>query len=214
MEQTTESDGEKRPYHSRLRHRQAKETRRRILEAAHEVFESCGYAVTTLEAIAEIAEVSPKTIAAVFGSKRALLAAVINPEAFSTPVQQLIEELRATEDPSRRLSLVAQITRQAYEPRARSLELLRTAGAVAPELADLAQQVEARRRQNQARLTTFLHEQGVLRSGLSFEEATDALWALTSYDLYRMLVVEQRWKPERYETWLAQLLVQHLLASR
>ncbi len=164
----------------------------------HEVFESCGYALTTLEAIAEIAEVSPKTIAAMFGSKRALLAAVINPEAFSTPVQQLIEELRATEDPSRRLSLVARLTRQAYEPLASSLELLRT----------------ARRRQNQARLMAFLHEQGVLRSGLSLEEATDVLWALTSYDLYLMLVVEQRWEPERYETWLAQFLVQHLLASR
>ena len=214
MEHTTDSDEKKRPYHSRVRPRQAEETRRRILEAARELFESRGYAVTTLESIAEIADVSPKTIAAVFGSKGALLAEVINPEAFSTPVQQLIEEVRATEDPSRRLSLVAQISRQAYQQVASSLELLRTAGAVAPELADLAQQVEARRRQNQARLMASLHEQGVLRPDLSLEEATDVLWALTSYDLYRMLVVEQRWQPERYETWLAQLLVQHLLASR
>jgi AcrR family transcriptional regulator len=214
MEHTTESDEKKRTYHSRVRQRQAEETRRRILEAARSLFESRGYTATTLDAIAEIAEVSPKTLGAVFGSKRALLAEVINPDAFSTPVQQLIEELRTTEDPSRRLSLVAQITRQAYEPRARSLELLRTAGAVAPELADLAQQVEARRRQNQARLTVFLREQGVLTPFLSFEEATGVLWALTSYDLYRMLVVEQRWEPERYETWLAQLLVQHLLSSR
>jgi len=37
------------------------------------------------------------------------------------------------------------------------------------------------------------------------------LWALTSYDVYRMLVVEQGWEPARYETWLAQLLIQHLL---
>src|SRR5437868_9269474 len=214
MEQTTESDGKNRPYHSRVRQRQAEETRRRILEASHEVFESCGYSATTLEAIAEIAEVSPKTIAAVFGSKRALLAEVINPEAFSTPVKLLIEELRATEDPSRQVSLVAQITRQAYELLGSSLELLRTAGAVAPELADLAQQVEARRRQNQARLIVSLREQGTLHPGLSFEEATDVLWALTSYDVYRMLAVEQRWEPERYETWLAQLLVQHLLAPR
>src|SRR6266568_3939070 len=151
MEHTTESDEKKRSYHSRVRQRQAEETRQRILEAARSLFESHGYA-TTLEAIAETALVSPKTVAAVFGSKRALLAEVINPEAFSPRVQQLIEELRATEDPSRRLSLVAQITRQAYEPLASSLELLRTAGAVAPELADLAQQVEARRRRNQARL--------------------------------------------------------------
>ena len=214
MDHASQPNEGKRPYHSQVRQRQAEETRRRILAAAGELFASRGYAVTTLEAVAEVAEVSSKTIAAVFGSKRALLAEVINPEAFSTPVKLLIEELRATEDPSRRLSLVAQITRQAYEPLASSLELLRTAGAVAPELADLAQQVEARRRRNQARLIASLREQGVLRSGLSFEEATDVLWALTSYDLYRMLVVEQSWEPERYETWLAQLLVQHLLASR
>ena len=211
MEHVSQSGEEKRPYHSQVRQRQAEETRRRILVAARELFESRGYAVTTLEAIAELAEVSPKTVTAVFGSKLALLAEVINPEAFSTPVQQLIEELRATEDPSQRLSLVAQITRQAYEPLASSLELLRTAGAVAPELADVTRQIEARRRQNQARLIASLHDQEMLRPGLSFEEATDVLWALTSYDLYRMLVMEQRWEPERYETWLAQLLIEHLL---
>ncbi len=213
MEQTTESDGKKRTYHSRVRQRQAEETRQRILAAARSLFENCGYAATTVEAIAEVAEVSPKTIAAVFGSKRALLAEVINPEAFSPSVRQLIEELRATEDGSRQLSLVAQIARLAYEPLVSSLELLRTAGAVAPELADVARQIEARRRQNQARLIVSLHEQEVLRPGLSLEEATDVLWALTSYDLYRMLVVDQRWEPQRYETWLAQLLAQHLLAS-
>jgi AcrR family transcriptional regulator len=211
MEQISLSGEEKRPYHSRVRQRQAEETHRCILTAARSLFESRGYATTTLEAIAELAEVSPKTITAIFGSKRALLAEVINPEAFSASVKLLIEELRVTKDPTRRLSLVAQITRQAYEPLASSLELLRTAGAVAPELADVARQIEARRRQNQARLMASLREQGLLRPGLSFEEATDVLWALTSYDLYRMLVVEQRWEPGSYETWLAQLLIEQLL---
>ena len=213
MEHATQSNEGKRPYHSRVRQRQAEDTQRRILAAARSLFASQGYAATTLEAIAELADVSPKTLGAVFGSKRALLAEVINPDAFSTHVWQLIEEVRVTENPARRLALVAQITRQAYEQLVSELELLRTAGAVAPELADLAQQVEARRRQNQARLIASLHAQGVLRPGLSLEETADVLWALTSYDLYRMLVVEQRWEPERYETWLAQLLVQQLLAS-
>jgi hypothetical protein len=125
----------------------------------------------------------------------------------------LIEELRATEDPSQRLLLVALITRQAYEPLVDELELLRTAGAVAPELADMAQQIEARRRENQARLIASLHEQEALRPGLSFEEATTIVWALTSYDVYRMLVVESHWEPARYETWLGQLLIEHLLQT-
>jgi AcrR family transcriptional regulator len=210
MEDTTQSNEGKRPYHSRVRQRQAEDTHRRILAAARSLFASRGYAATTLEDIAEVAEVSPKTLGAVFGSKRALLAEVINPDAFSAHVWQLIEELRATQDPSRQLALVAQITRQAYEPLVNELELLRTAGALAPELAELGNLVEARRRENQARLIASLHEQGLLRPGLSLEEAADTLWALTSYDLYRMLVVEQRWEPQRYETWLAQLLIQQL----
>ena len=82
---------------------------------------------------------------------------------------------------------------------------------MAPELADVARQIEARRRQNQARLIASLREQGALRPSLSLEEATDVLWALTSYDLYRMLVAEQHWEPVRYETWLAQLLIEQLL---
>ncbi len=212
MVHISQSREEKRPYHSQVRQRQAEETRRRILVAARELFESRGYALTTVEAIAELAEVSPKTVTAIFGSKRVLLAEVINPEALNPRVQQLIEELRATEDQELRLSLVAQITRQAYEPLVSSLELLRTAGAVAPELADVRRQIEERRRHNQARLIASLRAQGALRPDLASAEATDVLWAMTSYDLYRMLVVEQRWDPERYETWLAQLLIEHLLA--
>jgi hypothetical protein len=60
MEQTTESDEKKRSYHSRVRQRQAEETRRRILTAARELFESRGYAATTLEAIAERDDLSGK----------------------------------------------------------------------------------------------------------------------------------------------------------
>src|SRR2546425_11520574 len=214
MEHTFPFNEGKRPYHSRARQHQAEETRRRILAATRELFESRGYAGTTMEAIAEVAEVSPKTVAAVFGSKRGILAEVVNPDAFGPHVQHLLEELRATPEPLRQISLVAQITRQAYEPLILELELLWTAHAVAPELADLAREIEMRRRQNQGRLVAYLDEHHMLRQGLPVEEATDVLWVLTSYDVYRMLVVEQSWEPERYETWLAQLLVQHLLASR
>src|SRR5215469_15019068 len=108
MEDATQSHEGKRPYHSRVRQRQAEDTQRRILAAARELFASRGYAATTLEAIAELADVSPKTLGAVFGSKRARLSEVVNPEAFSTRVWQLIEELRATENPARGLALVAQ----------------------------------------------------------------------------------------------------------
>lgn len=213
METTSQASEGKRPYHSRTRQRQAEDTRQRILAATRALFASRGYADTTLDAIAERAEVSPKTVSAVFGSKRAILAEIINPNAFSAHVQQLFVELRATAEPAQRLALVAQITHRAYEPLVLELELLRTASVIAPELADLARQIGARRRRNQAQLVDYLHEKQVLRHSLPQEEAIDIVWALTSYDIYRMLVVEQHWEPARYETWLAELLAQHLLQS-
>src|SRR6266852_2852233 len=130
MKHMTRPEEEKRPYHSPTRQRQAEETRQRILAAARELLTSRGYANTTLEMIAEVAEVSPKTVSAVFGSKRGILTAVVNPNAFDAHVQQMLDELRTSADPSQRVSLVAQITRQAYEPLVSELELLRTAGAV------------------------------------------------------------------------------------
>lgn len=203
----------RRPYHSPTRQRQAADTRRRILDVARALFRDAGYAGTTLDAIAAAAGVSPKTVAA-FGSKRGLLAALVDPVASGRRFQELLGDLRAATDPRRRVKLAARLTRQVYEAWAPEFDLLRGAGAVAPELAEVARQVGARRRQNQARLIAYLSDQGVLRGGLAPEEATDVLWALTGYDLYRALVVECSWAPERYEAWLADILIQRLLAPR
>jgi AcrR family transcriptional regulator len=201
----------KRAYHSPERQRQAEKTRRRILDAARTLFLSAGYAGTTVEAVATAAGVSPKTVAAVFGSKREILAALVSIPAFGRPFQEIRGQFLEVTEPRRRLELVAQLTRQAYETLTPELDLLRGAHAVAPELADLARQVGARRRQNLTYLMAFLQERGMLCEGLSEEEATDVAWALTSFDLYRALVVECGWEPDRYAAWLADVLIQRLL---
>jgi AcrR family transcriptional regulator len=211
MEQRIQSEEEKRPYHSLKRQRQAEETRQRILTAARELLTSRGYARMTLEAIAEAASVSPKTVSAVVGSKTTILAELVNPDAFDAPIQHLLDQLRTSQEPVRRVELVVLISRRVYESLVSEFELLRTAGVVALELANLARQIETRRRQRQTYLIADLHKQGVLRHDLSLEEATDVLWSLTSYDLYRMLVVERRWEASRYESWLTNLLIEHLL---
>jgi AcrR family transcriptional regulator len=179
----------RRPYHSPTRQRQAEEARRRILDAARLLFREAGYVGTTLNAIAAAAGVSPKTVEATFGSKRGLLAALVDPVASGRRFQELLGDLRAATDPRRRVELAARLTRQVYE-------------------------AWGLRRQNQTRLIAYLSDQGVLRGGLAPQEATDVLWALTGYDLYRALVVECGWAPQRYEAWLADMLIQHLLAPR
>lgn len=202
----------RRGYHSPARQRQAEETRQRMLAAARALLARHGYAGTTLEMIAEEAGVSPKTVVAVFGSKRGMLAEVLNPATLGGPYQEMLEQVRAESDSSRRVASVAKLTRHVYETLSPELDLLRGVGGVAPELADIAQTIEQRRWHHQARLIEFLRERGVLRADLSRATATDELWALTSFDLYRMLVLRRGWPPERYEAWLTRTLTGHLLS--
>lgn len=184
-----------------------------MLEAARGLFVQLGYVGTTLEAIAKAADVSPKTVAAVFGSKRGILTAIVHPNAFGARYQELIDRLRATPEPGRRVEVMAQLTRQVYEALTPEFELLRGASTVAVELAEIGLQVETRRRQYQTRFVAYLNEQGALRRGLSLEEATDELWALTSYELYRLLIRECGWPAQHYESWLTAVLVQRLLEA-
>src|SRR5579859_2223217 len=169
------ADTTRRPYHSLVRQRQAEQTRARILAAARDLIRSDGYASTTIEAIASAAQVSPKTVEAAFGSKRGVLAALVDPLASAGPPRDLVDQIRAATDPVRRIELVAELSRRAYEDSAPEFELMRGAVAVAPEIAAAAEQIETRRRDNQARLVGYLRQQGRLRAGLGDDEATDVL---------------------------------------
>lgn len=198
----------RRRYHSPARRRQAEQTRERILAAARELFRSAGYAATTMDAIASSAQVSAKTVEAAFGSKRGVLAALVDPLASAGPPRDLVNQLREARDPRERLRLVAELSRRAYEASLPEFELMRGASAVAPEIAAVARQVEARRRGNQARLVAYLREHEYLREDLTPEEANDILGALTGYDVYRALVVERHWPAGRYLNWLADTLAE------
>ncbi len=203
----------KRAYHSPTRQRQAEVHRRRILTAARELFTERGYAGVTLDAIAEAAGVSPKTVVARFGSKRGILAEVLDPAGIGSPHAAVLDQLRAAPDPRARLALVAHLTRDVYTAGATEFELLRGAGSVAPELAEVSAAVERRRWQQQAQLIGLLREQGALRAERTDEDATDELWTLTDFDLYRLLVLQRGWTPEHYEMWLGEVLAERLLAQ-
>jgi hypothetical protein len=62
-------------------------------------------------------------------------------------------------------------------------------------------------------IITFLRESGRLRPGLSHQRARDIFWMLTGGDVYRMLVRERGWSSQEYQEWLADTLVDQLLAS-
>lgn len=210
MSDRAASRSRKRAYHSPARQRQAEDTRQRILAAARTLFLQRGYAGTTIEIIAEEAGISAKTVAAVFGSKRGILAELLSLDTFSSRYQEILAQLRADPDPQRRVRFVAQLTRQMYETLTPEFDLLRGARTVAPELAEIGQAVEEQQWQQQKQFIAFLAECGVLRADLSQEKATDEAFVLTSFDLYHKLVIERKWSMEEYENWLEQTLTQRL----
>lgn len=67
----------KRPYRSERRREQARQTRARILDAAGVLFVKGGFAGTSVAAIAGRAGVSAETVYQAFGSKSALLDALV-----------------------------------------------------------------------------------------------------------------------------------------
>jgi AcrR family transcriptional regulator len=201
-----------RPYRSATRRRQAAETRTRIVEAARVLLREHGFDGTTIGAIARAAGVAPQTVYGAFGSKRGIVAELFDRARFGPDYQALLAQARATADPRARLRFPARFTRLIYDAERATLDLLRGAGAVAPELAALVRESEDERRTAQAPLVRQLAEEGHLRAGLEVDAAADVLWMLTSRDVYRLLVVERGWSPARYEAWLGEAIARELLA--
>jgi AcrR family transcriptional regulator len=203
---------DRKAYHSPTRQRQADQTRGAIANAARALFLERGYAGATIEAIAAAAGVAPQTVTAVFGNKRSLLAEVLVRHARDAEYERLTHEARGVSGRDQ-LRVVARITRRMYERTAEDFELLRGASGVAPELAQLVATLEDSKRERQAVVAEQLATRGELRKGLSTRQAGDIIFALTGHELYHTLVERQGWRPSRYETWLAELLGQSLLAS-
>src|SRR5689334_10582987 len=112
------SEAVKRPYDNSRRQAQARATRLRVIEAAKRLFIEHGYPATTIEAIAEAADVSLPTLYRLFGSKRALFAAILDtsfggddqPIAFGDRPD--VRAARGETDPAKMVNAFARIARE------------------------------------------------------------------------------------------------------
>src|SRR6266550_2272537 len=201
----------KRPYKSLVRERQAGDTRRRIVEATRRLLQSEGYAGMTVEAIARRAEVSAQSVYAIFKSKTGILIALLDQSMFGPDYEEVVQQALSASDPETRLRRAASVARQIRGAQSAAFDLLRGAGVVAPELAKLERQRERLRYEKEEGMIIFLRDAGRLRPGLSHNTARDVFWMLTGGDVYRMLVHERGWSPQKYQNWLAETLVHSLL---
>ena len=88
---------------------------------------------------------------------------------------------------------------------------MRGASAFSPALRKLEQEFEETRLEMQGERVKLLFAQSKQKPGLGFDEARRYFWMYTSRDVYRMLVHESGWTPDRYQKWLSNTLVNALV---
>lgn len=189
----------------------AEATRRRIIEAAAALFLDRGYVPTTIDAIAEAADVAVETVYARFGNKASLMVAVKDAavtEDGSVPLAQRPElaGLAAETSQARQLEAAAALSRGMLERISPVFAVLRDAAAADGALCDaLAADID-RRREFQKTLVGLVHARGPFGDGLCQEQAAETYSALANPDLYLLLTTHHRWTADQYQAWLARSL--------
>jgi len=205
----------KRSYSSRLRAEQSTQTRLRILKAAGALFESQGYAQTTMRAIAEAAGVATDTVYAVFGAKARVLTALIDHRLAPAGETSVLDRpeaqaVRAAPDARTLLHLFAGDVTEVVERVRPMYEVVRTAAAVDPELAGVLAEMDGYRMAHMREVAGWLADRAAL--GLEVERAAEIIWTLTSPDVARMLRDSCGWSAAQHAAWLEAALTSTLLA--
>ena len=209
----------KRPYDTSNRQRQARETRRRIVDAAARLFVRDGYAATSIAAVAEEAQVAVPTVYATLGSKAGILRAVVeltvrgDDDAAPLSARAAWQEIETQPDPHERLALFARVHREICDREAPVFAQIEAAAGADPEATRLLAEHDSRRYETQSRLAGALARSQQLRPQMSKREAADIVWTLASERTYLALVRDRGWSPDAYERWVTEQLVAALLPS-
>jgi TetR/AcrR family transcriptional regulator, regulator of autoinduction and epiphytic fitness len=208
----------RRRYHSPQRQQQADATRRQIVDAAARLFTRDGYFGTTIEAIARQAGVADPTVYAAFGSKRAILSALIDLAIFGTdpprtPVVQRswYAEIVGISDARRLLQRWAEILCQVNARVAPVQRVVESASGSDRHIAELWQRLKDQRLLGQSAIAHLLTERQALRDGISEKQATDVLFVLSEAHLFEAYVVDRGWSSMQVADWLGQTLCAALL---
>ena len=207
----------KKPYKSTLRAAQARATRRAIVGAAARLFTQRGYGATTIDAIAEAAGVSRKTVFTSVGGKAEALKLAMDWALVGDdePVPMLERpHVRAMQDePDARKILVSHAShvRQSAARTAPLHAVIQAAAGLDADIRALAEEGRTQRIRGMRVMAQGLADRGALKPELTPAEAADVIWLLMDPGVYHRLVIEQHWDPDRYQDWLADALISLLI---
>jgi AcrR family transcriptional regulator len=204
----------------RNRVEQARQTHRRILEAARDLFIDRGYGATALQDVADRAGVAVQTIYFTFGNKRTLLKELADitiagdDEPVATLDRPWFRDALAADTVVEQLRGLVHGAREVLERIAPMVEVLRTAATVEPQVAALWRTDTDPRFMVYATAAQALVTKPDARAGMSAEHAADVLFGLLSPELYLVLVRDRGWSPAQWEGWAYEILRGQLGADR
>jgi AcrR family transcriptional regulator len=176
-----------RKYEQGLRAETAEETRRRILDALYARLSEQPSEPVSVDQVARLARVARSTIYLVFGSRAGLFDALAA-ELFRTGEFARVEA--AVAEPDAREHMRGGV-RGGTEMFAAHRDVFRVLYSMAQldanAVGGAVQRLEDARAKGMARLAHRLHDQGLLRDGVSVADATNLIWLLASFDAFDVL---------------------------
>lgn len=185
-------------------------TRETILDAAMRLFREHGAAVR-LEDIADEAGVSRQTLYVHFGSRAGLLLGLVQQIDAGGMLEGLLQQVTDAPSAAAALDAIAHLHAE-YSPVVYPIARLFMTARHEDDALRVAWDDRMEARRNLYReVTTRLSEEGVLASEWTVGSAADVMFALTSWQLWEQLVVDQRWSKAEYRDRLGRMLRRTLL---
>ena len=206
-----------RTYSSTLRADQARQTKRRIVDAAAELFAERGYTGTTIDAVATSAGVSRKTVFDSVGGKAQLMklaydfAIVGDDEPVHLIDRPEIKAMLAEPDYAKRLAMYASLVVRIDRRLSAAWRAFEGAATSDPEAAKLYETMVQQRRHAMREAAQMFADAGALRPDIDVAVAADLMWFYNDPSLYDKLVRQRGWPISRFQAWLAEALQVQLL---
>jgi AcrR family transcriptional regulator len=209
-----------RRYRSALRDEQARTTRRRIVDAACELFVERGYGPTTIDAIAERAGVGRKTVFTSAGGKAALLklgfdwAVAGDDEPVALADRPRVREMLELTDPAALLAAWIGMNAEIAARLAPLYHVVVVAADADPDAARLLEVTDGQRMDGARRTVERLHELGGLRADLDTDAAAAIADVLLDPTPCQRFIRLHGWTAEAYAAHLQHIAAASLLAHR
>lgn len=202
----------RRPYDSRKRAAAANENRRRIRAAASARFIQNGFNATTMTAVAEAAGVSERTVYLAYPTKAELLnecirVAIRGDDDEEPLLARAAWQAALNAPPEQMLARMADAVAQLMSRAARLLAVGESVDLADPHLREFRERGRAATHADMLEATKRLRRAGLLRKGLSTEQAADIIYAIASSESVYLRLVEHRgWSEKHYARLLERAL--------